>query len=100
VVATKKRRRFDREDKLEAVRLALGSGKPQIEVGRDLGINAETLYRWVHEFRTDPEQSFPGNGQLKARDQEVEQLCRQVSRPQAENAFLKNVSAYFVKSPR
>ena len=50
-MATKKRRRFDREYKLEAVRLALGSGKPQIEVARDLGLNPKTLYRWVHEFR-------------------------------------------------
>ena len=96
----KKRRRFNREYKLEAVRMALGGGKPQKEVAHDLGINPETLYRWVHEFRTDPGQSFPGNGQLKARDQEVEQLRRQVSRLQAENAFLKKVSAYFAKSPR
>jgi len=99
-VATKKRRRFDRQYKLEAVRLALASGKQQIEVARDLGINPETLYRWVREFRGDPQQSFPGNGQLKSRDQEVEQLRRQVTRLQAENAFLKKVSAYFVKSPK
>ena len=99
-MATKKRRRFERQYKLEAVRLALGSGKQQIDVARDLGINPETLYRWVREFRTDPAQSFPGNGQLKARDQEVEQLRRQVTRLQAENAFLKKVSAYFVKSPK
>ena len=99
-MAPKQRRRFKREYKLEAVRLALSSGKSQKEVAHDLGINPETLYRWVHEFRTDPGQSFPGNGQPKARDQEVEQLRRQVTRLQAENAFLKKVSAYFVKSPR
>ena len=97
---TKKRRHFNREYKLEAVRLALSAGKPQNEVARDLQINPETLYRWVREFRRDPQQSFPGNGQLKARDQEVEQLRREVTRLQAENAFLNKVSAYFVKSPR
>ena len=96
----KKRRRFDRAYKLETVRLALGSGKPQKEVARDLGVNPESLYRWIRDFRTDPEQSFPGLGNLKERDQEVEQLRRQVTRLQGENAFLKKVSAYFVKSPK
>ena len=96
----KQRRRFTREFKVEAVRLALAGGKPQNAIAKDLGLNPETLYRWVHEFRNDPGQSFPGNGQLKDRDREIEQLRRENARLQAENAFLKKVSAYFVKSPR
>ena len=96
----KQRRRFTREYKVEAVRLALSGAKPQKEVAKDLNLNPETLYRWVAEFRKDSEQSFPGNGQVKDRDREVEQLRREVARLQAENAFLKKVSAYFVKSPR
>ena len=96
----KQRRRFTREYKVEAVRLALSSNKSQKDIAKDLNLNPETLYRWVHEFRSDPTQSFPGNGQLKDRDREVEQLRRDNTRLQAENAFLKKVSAYFVKSPR
>lgn len=96
----KQRRRFTREYKTEAVRLALSGNKPQKDVAKDLGINPETLYRWVHEFRNDPAQSFPGNGQMKDRDREIEQLRRENARLQAENTFLKKVSAYFVKSPR
>ena len=94
------RRRFTREYKVEAVRLALSGNKPQKDVAKDLNLHPETLYRWVHEFRNDPGQSFPGNGQLKDRDREIEQLRRENARLQAENAFLKKVSAYFVKSPR
>ena len=96
----KQRRRFTREYKVEAVRLALSGSKPQKDVAKDLNLNPEMLYRWVHEFRHDPSQSFPGNGQLKDRDREIEQLRRDNARLQAENAFLKKVSAYFVKSPR
>jgi transposase len=95
-----KRRRFTREYKVEAVRLALAGTKSQKDVAKDLNINPETLYRWVAEFRKDPSQSFPGNGEMKDRDREVEQLRRENARLQAENAFLKKVSAYFVKSPR
>jgi transposase len=99
-VVGQQRRRFTREYKVEAVRLALSGNKPRKDVAKDLNLNPETLYRWVHEFRNDPGQSFPGNGQLKDRDREIEQLRRENARLQAENAFLKKVSAYFVKSPR
>jgi len=96
----KKRRRFDREYKIEAVRVALRGDRPQKDVARDLGVNPETLYRWVHEFRADASQSFPGNGRVKDRERDVEQLRRDVHRLETENAFLKKVSAYFAKSPR
>ena len=53
----KQRRRFTREFKVEAVRLALMGDKPQKAVAADLGIKPETLYRWVKEFRSDPRRS-------------------------------------------
>ena len=96
----RKRRRFDRAFKVEAVRAALRGDRPQLEVARELGLHKETLYRWIHEFREDASQSFPGNGRVKDRDRELEQLRREVHRLETENAFLKKVSAYFAKSPR
>ena len=96
----KHRRRFTREFKIEAVRLALQGDKPQNAVAGDLGIKSETLYRWVREYRGDPSQSFPGQGQMKDRDRELEQLRRENARLQAENAFLKKVSAFFAKGQR
>jgi transposase-like protein len=62
----KQRRRFTREFKVKAVRLALAGDKPQKSVAADLGIKPEALYRWVKEFRGDPSQSFPGQGLMKA----------------------------------
>lgn len=94
------RRRFSREFKLEAVRQALEGGRTQVEVAEELGIKKESLYRWVREFKQDPEQSFPGNGSLKDRDKEVEDLRRQVTRLKGELSFLKKVSQYFVKGQR
>src|SRR5262245_19265982 len=91
------RRRYTREFKVEALRQVRDSGRPQAELARELGLNPETLYRWSRELRQDPEQAFPGNGQLKDRDKEVEQLRRDNARLRAENAFLKKVSAYFAK---
>jgi transposase len=91
------RRRYTREFKLEAVRMSQEPGVTQTELSKELGIRSGLLYRWRRELQSDSEQAFPGNGSLKERDREMEQLCKQVTRLKAENAFLKKVSEYFVK---
>ena len=95
-----KRRRFTREFKLEAVRMAQQPGATQVQVAEELGINPESLYRWRRELQNDPDQAFPGPGNLKDREKEIEQLRRQVTRLKAENNFLKKVSAYFAKDEK
>ena len=67
-----KRRRFTREFKLEALRLVEG-GRSATEVARELGIAVESIYRWKRELAAD-HQAFPGNGNLKDRDKEFEEL--------------------------
>ncbi len=94
------RRRFTREFKLEAVRQVMREGRTQKQVAEELGLNANLLGRWVKQHRVDPSQSFPGNGNLKARDKEVEDLRRQVARLKGDLSFLKKVSGYFAKNQR
>ena len=94
------RRRFTREFKQEAVRQVVSEGRTHKQVAEELGLNSNVLGRWVKEFRSDPKQSFPGQGNLKARDKEVEGLRRENSRLKGELSFLKKVSAYFVKGQR
>ena len=94
------RRRFTREFKREAVRQVVGEGRMQKQVAGELGLNSNVLSRWIKEFRSDPQQSFPGNGTLKLRDKELEQLRRENVRLRGEPSFLKNASAYSAKGPR
>ena len=94
------RRRFTREFKLEAVRQVVAEGRTQKQVAEDLGLNVNLLGRWVKQLRSDPEQAFPGQGNLKARDKEVEDLRREVARLKGELSFLKKVSGYFAKNQR
>jgi len=94
------RRRFTREFKREAVRQVVGEGRTQKQVAEELGLNANLLGRWIKQQRSDPEQSFPGNGNLKARDKEVEDLRREVARLKGELSFLKKVSGYFARNQR
>ncbi len=94
------RRRFTKEFKLEAVRQVMREDRTQKQVAEELGLNANLLGRWVKQHRSDPSQSFPGNGNLKARDKEVEDLRRRVARLKGELSFLKKVSGYFAKNQR
>ena len=94
------RRRFTREFKLEAVRQVVVEGRTRRQVADELSLNANMLGRWIKQLQSDPAQSFPGNGNLKARDKEVEDLRRQVARLKGELSFLKKVSGYFAKNQR
>jgi transposase len=44
----------------------------------------------VKEFGTDPKQAFPGRGQLKPEQLEIDRLRREVAKLRAERDILKN----------
>lgn len=88
------RRQFTREYKLEAVRLIKDRGVSVVQVARDLEVGEGMLRRWVKEATGDPQQAFPGQGQLKPEQQEIERLRREVNKLKAERDILK-AAAYF-----
>ena len=94
------RRKYTKEFKLEAVRLSEDSDVPIDEVARELGIHPNTLYKWRREYLADGEAAFPGHGKLKARDDEVRQLRRELSRVRAERDILKKALAFFSRESR
>jgi transposase-like protein len=60
------RRKFTREFKLEAVRLIKDRGVSYVQASRDLGAHPSQLRDWVKKkFSDDPQQTFPGHGQMK-----------------------------------
>lgn len=91
------RRTFSREYKLEAVRLIEDRGVTVAQAARDLDIHENVLRKWVKEFRTDPQQAFPGHGQMKPEQLEIERLRREVIKLKAERDILKKAAAYFAK---
>ena len=68
----KQRRKFSREFKPEAIRLLTEKGYSQAQVSRDLDLRPDMLRRWKKQLRDDPG-AFPGEGHVRAEDQEV---CR------------------------
>ena len=47
------RRRFSRELKMEAIRRVQETGRTQAEVAEELGVSANTLCRWVNQYRVE-----------------------------------------------
>jgi len=91
------RRRFGREFKLEAVKLVRERGVPVVQAARDLDVHENVLRKWVKEFAADPQQAFPGQGQMKPEQLEIERLRREVQKLKAERDILKKAAAYFAK---
>ena len=71
------RRQFTREFKLEAVRLIKDRGVSYIQASQDLDVHVSQLRDWVKKFSDDPQQAFPGHGQMKPEQLEIERLKRQ-----------------------
>lgn len=94
------RRKYTKEFKIEAVQLAEESEVPVDEVARELGIHPNTLYKWRREYLADGEAAFPGHGKLKAEDDEVRQLRRELARVRAERDILKKALAFFSRESR
>ena len=92
-----KRRKYDSEFKREAVKLVLEGGRVASEVAKGLGINENVLYRWIKQYREDPENAFPGKGKLKPEDEELRRLRRELADVKEERDILKKVVNIFSK---
>jgi transposase len=90
-------RKFSREFKLEAVRLVRERGVAVAQAARDLDLHENVLRKWVREQSADPQQAFPGHGQLKPEQLEIEKLRREVAKLKAERDILKKAAAYFAR---
>ena len=67
------------------------------QMARDLDVGEGILRRWVKEFSADPGQAFPGPGQMKLEQAELERLRRENAKVKAERDILKKAAAFFAK---
>jgi len=79
---TAERRSYTEAFKREAVRLMETSGKPVVQLARDLGVNDTNLYRWRGRYGSQPQRP---NGSLAS----MAELEAEVKRLQRENDVLR-----------
>lgn len=91
--AQQNRRKFTPEFRDEAVRLVTESGRPIIEVARDIGVNEGTLGNWVRIWRSEHAgEELPLSVSDRA---ELAQLRRDNQTLRMEREFLKKAAAFF-----
>jgi len=88
-------RNYDREFKLNAVKLHKNSGKKAREISKDLGVPESTFCIWVKEYRKNGENSFRGSGNIKSSNEELYKLKKELKDAQMERDILKKALAIF-----
>src|SRR3989304_6551697 len=88
-MSMEKQRKYDREFKLNAVKLYREGVGSLIKVSADLGIPMTTLAAWVKEFKENGEDSFPGSGSLKPCNEELFRLRKELADVKQERDILK-----------
>ena len=94
-----RRRRFNREFKIETVKLVTGSDNSVPQIAVDMGIHPNTLYRWVQQYSEKPQEAFPGTGHMTSEAEMIRLLKRENERLKMERDILKKAMAIFSKDP-
>ncbi len=58
-------KKYSKEFKVEAVRLAAESDKPVKQVARELGLRGNQIYKWKKKLEEKPEGAFMGKQAAK-----------------------------------
>lgn len=88
----------DEAYKRQTVKHIKESGKSVAEIGRELKINANTLYGWVNKYGGEPE--VVAAQVFKSEDHRIRELQKQNRDLQEENEILKKAMHFFAKDRR
>ena len=105
----RKRQKFSKEFKLNAVRLLKAGQKPATQLALELGIRRNLLYKWAETLAAhggDVNTAFNGPGRNKLGKKhdpliaENKRLKRELARATEELDILKKFDAYLTKAPK
>ena len=93
--------KYSEDFRRDAVDLVRSSGRTLRDVGRELGVNHETLRGWVSAAKRADEQRAGHNadgGELSGAERdELRRLRRKVAELELEKEILRKAAAYFAK---
>ena len=89
---------FDREFKVEIAKQVASGKRNARSMSRELGVHENTIRKWVQQYTDDPEQAFPGCGNLRPEEEELRRAQRRIRELETENEILKKAAAYFAKN--
>jgi transposase len=91
----KRRKRYTKEFKNDAIDLVAKHGYSCAEAGRRLGINPNNIVRWVRQYRDQEDAAEAGTATPKELQVEINRLRKENKRLQMEREILKKAAAFF-----
>ncbi|MCZ7474713.1 transposase [Micromonospora sp. WMMC273] len=88
--------KYPEEFRRQAAALVLDSGRTIRDVGRELGVNHETLRNWVDRLRQERDGGWPSDLAADERA-ELARLRRQVAQLELEKEILKKAAVFFAR---
>ena len=67
------------------------------QAARDLDLHENVLRKWIRNLAADPQHAFPGHGQMKPEQLEIDRLRKEVEKLRAERDILKKAAAFFAR---
>jgi transposase len=92
---TRKIRAYDKEFKLNAIKLHLEEGRTTKQVSEELGIPYATYLGWVRSYKIEGKEAFPGKGYLNSSEAELIQLRKELAIAREERDILKKALGIF-----
>ena len=94
---SEKRKTYDKEFKLSAVKMIVEGAMSVSQVSKDLGINENSLHNWKRAYLEDQQNAFPGKGRMKPEEEELRMVKKELARVTKERDILKKAIGYFTK---
>lgn len=91
-------RTYTQDYKDEAVRLALDSDRPVVEVAKSLGISESTLGHWVAKAKKNG--SVGDKKPLSEAEKRIQELEKELAQAQMDIAFLKKAASFFASQQK
>jgi transposase len=93
----KRRKKYNRQFKIDAVSMVINGERTVAEVAEDLGIKVDVLYRWKRELNNEKDGAFPGKGRLGPQEEELRRLRRELEQVKEDREILKKALGFFSK---
>lgn len=91
----RKLRVYDKEFKLNAIKLYLSGAGNYPKISSELGIPVGTLVTWVKTYKAEGKTAFPGKGHIKPADAELVGLRKELAIVREERDILKKALGIF-----
>jgi len=96
----KRRKRYDADFKRDIAKQYIEGRRDATSLANELGLHVNTVYKWGEQYRADPENAFPGSGNMKPDEEELIKAKRRVRELEEEVEILKKAAAYFAKNSK